>query len=758
MTATTTGGADLTAANYDSYTAVSDSTSGAATINSQVGFQTSYDDSSTYLAEQDFFSVWEDATTTTTDWLGGTFLQLITTTDGGNTASPNYLTTSLSLGTTGVATDFSGYGFSETIADEPTTSDATTCDLDPTLFPLEWLNELQTEWIPQTQTQSSSATAASSQLSWANSTLGEETAGLSTKGLLQSAVDGEAVQRFIKGTTFTWADGYVYQEYSDHSKINIGSADALNVVDMERFESARQTLARGFQGGKWPTVSVESGIDGDLTVSTQSYPKSNLYLQLASSFDTTNGPEDYNPENNFSTRTFGCNWGAVTGNQVTFGTGSGDFNLGPTLSFSYYSSPNAGSYDWNIGIDDDMVYKLYDGYEIEEYGTSFTPSTLTDFSVDNGVTDNTNIPDDPADDVDGDDILRKISDSDFPKFLSALNDCGDDWISVAALVQEYDISSSVFDDALSSGVTSQTTLAIIKRAAMVRVGVAEDFEIVNEGSTKFSWTQGNFRNVSIQDEKGKKRSVDYFDGSKFVEKTQKISQSHLEHVTGVSYSNEVVRNQIESLKTGVNFEFETVGSSFATSQTGFILGGPLKPKTSGSGNVLSAGWWEDSFGTDSGYQSYWKSEDYKAQGCSGDITFGNLISYDMKFFRTNLSVQIANPFPANGGFDMSSDSSVTETEVVITSTKKVANINLLMQWELDIGCAYQRNFMQLLQGDLKIGPEARFKTMQSNVEAREELNATGAAARNTAVEIAQDLVKTEAGSVTNVETVFTCLT
>jgi hypothetical protein len=130
----------------------------------------------------------------------------------------------------------------------------------------------------------------------------------------------------------------------------------------------------------------------------------------------------------------------------------------------------------------------------------------------------------------------------------------------------------------------------------------------------------------------------------------------------------------------------------------------------------------------------------------------------MKFFRTNLSVQIANPFPANGGFDMSSDSSVTETEVVITSTKKVANINLLMQWELDIGCAYQRNFMQLLQGDLKIGPEARFKTMQSNVEAREELNATGAAARNTAVEIAQDLVKTEAGSVTNVETVFTCLT
>ena len=242
---TTTDWADLTATDYDTHTAVSDSNSNA-TIYSQVGVQTSYG-SSTYLADQDFFSVWENATTTaTTDWLGGTFLQLITTTDGGNTASPNYLTTSLSLGTTGVATDFSGYGFSETIADEPTAFTATTTAItDAALFPLEWLNELQAEWIPQAQ--SGSATAASSQLSWANSTLGETT-GLATKGLLQSAVDGEAVQRFIKGTTFSWADGYVYQEYSDHSKINIGSADALNVVDMERFESARQTLARGFQG------------------------------------------------------------------------------------------------------------------------------------------------------------------------------------------------------------------------------------------------------------------------------------------------------------------------------------------------------------------------------------------------------------------------------------------------------------------------------------------------------------------------------
>lgn len=754
-TTTTTGDADLTATDYDTHTAVSDSNANA-TINSQVGVQTSYV-SSTCLAEQDFFSVWEDAatTTTTTDWLGGTFLQLITTTDGGNTASPNYLTTSLSLGTTGVATDFSGYGFSETIADEPTDFDATTAPItDAALFPLEWLNELQTEWIPQTQ--SGSATAASSQLSWANGTLGETT-GLSTKGLLQSVVDGEVVQRFIKGTTFTWADGYVYQEYSDHSKINIGSADALNVVDMERFESARQTLARGFQGGKWPTVSVESGIGGDLTVSTQSYPKSNLYLQLASSFDTTNGPKDYNPENNFSTRTFGCTWGAVTGNQVTFGTGSGDFNLGPTLSFSYYSSPTAGSYDWKIGIDDDMVYKLYDGYEIEEYGASVTPSTLTDFSVDNGVTDNINIPVNPADDVDGDDILRKISDKDFPTFLSALNDCGDDWASVASLVDDYDIKDSDLG-AFPLVETVWKTLAIIKRAAMVRVGVAEDFEIVNEGSTKFSWTQGNFRNVSIQDEKGKKRSVDYFDGSKFVEKTQKINQSHLEHVTGVSDSTETVTNMFESLKTGVNFEFETVGASFATSQMGFFLGGPLKPSTSGSGNVLSAGWWENSFGAKSGYQSYWRSEEWKAQGWSGDVTFGNLISYDMNFFRTNLSVQIANPFPANGGFDMSWEGNVTETEVDVTSTKNVTNINLLGQWELDISCAVQRNFMQLLQGDLKIGPEAGFKTMQSNVEARAELKAAVAEAKTNAMTIAQTMASADTGAVSNVETVLTCVT
>jgi hypothetical protein len=404
-----------------------------------------------------------------------------------------------------------------------------------------------------------------------------------------------------------------------------------------------------------------------------------------------------------------------------------------------------------------MVYKLYDGYEIEEYGTSFTPSTLTDFSVDNGVTDNTNIPDDPADDVDGDDILRKISDSDFPKFLSALNDCGDDWISVAALVQEYDISSSVFDDALSSGVTSQTTLAIIKRAAMVRVGVAEDFEIVNEGSTKFSWTQGNFRNVSIQDEKGKKRSVDYFDGSKFVEKTQKINQSHLEHVTGVSDSTATVANMFESLKTGVNFEFETVGASFETSQMGFFLGGPLKPPTSGSGNVLSAGWWEDSFGAKSNYQSYWRSEDWKAQGWSGDVTFGNLISYDMKIFGANLSVQIANPFPANGGFDMSWEGNVTETEFVVTGTKNVTNINLLGQWELDISCAAQRNFIQLLQGDLKIGPEARFETMQSNVEARAELNATGGAATSNAVKIDQTLSSAGTGALSNNDAVLTCV-
>lgn len=751
---TTTDWADLTATDYDTHTAVSDSNSNA-TIYSQVGVQTSYG-SSTYLAEQDFFSVWENATTTaTTDWLGGTFLQLITTTDGGNTASPNYLTTSLSLGTTGVATDFSGYGFSETIADEPTAFTATTTAItDAALFPLEWLNELQAEWIPQAQ--SGSATAASSQLSWANSTLGETT-GLATKGLLQSAVDGEAVQRFIKGTTFTWADGYVYQEYSDHSKINIGSADALNVVDMERFESARQTLARGFQGGSWPTVSVESGIGGGLTVSTQSYPKSNLYLQLASSFDTTNGPKDYNPEENFSTRTFGCTWGAVTGNQVTFGTGSGDFNLGPALSFSYYSSPVAGSYDWNIGIDDDMVYKLYDGYEIEEYGTSVTPSTLTDFSVDNGVTDNINIPVNPADDVDKDDILKNISDSKFPSFLSALHDCGDDWISVAALVLEYDISLLFVFDALSSGDTSQTTLAIIKRAAMVRVGVAEDFEIVNEGSTKFSWTQGNFRNVSIQDEKGKKRSVDYFDGSKFVEKTQKINQSHLEHVTGVSDSTATVANMFESLKTGVNFEFETVGASFETSQMGFFLGGPLKPPTSGSGNVLSAGWWEDSFGAKSNYQSYWRSEDWKAQGWSGDVTFGNLISYDMKIFGANLSVQIANPFPANGGFDMSWEGNVTETEFVVTATKNVTNINLLGQWELDISCAAQRNFIQLLQGDLKIGPEARFETMQSNVEARAELNATGGAATSNAVKIDQTLSSAGTGALSNNDAVLTCV-
>ena len=75
MTTTTPGGADLTSADYDTHTAVSDSNSNA-TIYSQVGVQTSYD-SSTDLAEQDFFSVWENATTTTTDWLGGTFLQLI---------------------------------------------------------------------------------------------------------------------------------------------------------------------------------------------------------------------------------------------------------------------------------------------------------------------------------------------------------------------------------------------------------------------------------------------------------------------------------------------------------------------------------------------------------------------------------------------------------------------------------------------------------------------------------------------------------
>ena len=107
---------------------------------------------------------------------------------------------------------------------------------------------------------------------------------------------------------------------------------------------------------------------------------------------------------------------------------------------------------------------------------------------------------------------------------------------------------------------------------------------------------------------------------------------------------------------------------------------------------------------------------------------------------------------------MSWEGNVTETEVDVTSTKTVANINLLGEWKLDISCAKQRTFIQLLQGDLKIGPEASFKTMQSNVEARAELKAAVAEAKTNAVTIAQTMASADTGAVSNVETVLTCVT
>ena len=534
---------------------------------------------STEYGTADLFSTYiETSETSGSTWVAGGFIQAVTADKDD---------TNLTLGTTGLAFEFFGGGLSDTIG---SLSSPTFTTSQTGLFPLAWLSaiheDLQTAWSPvydsyldfAAQVVGRGATATAVIVNYgvcsitvtdggsgytsaptvtisggggsgatATATLSGDkvdtisvggtggsgytstpTVIIAGAGSLGEALSGQVFQKVREGNSFSWADGYSMVQYEEgFQSVTVGSLDSLEVLDMENFQSQRQKIAEGLRGGKWPKINVDNV--SDLTVTNQNYPSSRFEVEIPSGFTTTNGPDEYNPELNFSSRRFGSKWSAVTGNQVVFGTGSGDFNLGPVLNFSYYSKD---AQKWSIDITDDMVKKLFSDWE-HEFDVKTDASTSTpEYASDLGVTAYPT-----PDNIDATQLFDEVP--------------TDEWWKT--------------------------------RNKLVKTGLNESYEICASGDVMFSWEKGNKRDVLIEDEKGQKRSANYDDGEGNYTYTQRDITKSESKITGVLHETSNITDLTTTIKTGFNYSIDLallVGLS--TDEVGFSMGGPLKPN-SGTG-------------------------------------------------------------------------------------------------------------------------------------------------------------------------------
>ena len=534
---------------------------------------------STEYGTADLFSTYiETSETSGSTWVAGGFIQAVTADKDD---------TNLTLGTTGLAFEFFGGGLSDTIG---SLSSPTFTTSQTGLFPLAWLSaiheDLQTAWSPvydsyldfAAQVVGRGATATAVIVNYgvcsitvtdggsgytsaptvtisggggsgatATATLSGDkvdtisvggtggsgytstpTVIIAGAGSLGEALSGQVFQKVREGNSFSWADGYSMVQYEEGFKsVTVGSLDSLEVLDMENFQSQRQKIAEGLRGGKWPKINVDNV--SDLTVTNQNYPSSRFEVEIPSGFTTTNGPDEYNPELNFSSRRFGSKWSTVTGNQVVFGTGSGDFNLGPVLNFSYYSKD---AQKWSIDITDDMVKKLFSDWE-HEFDVKTDASTSTpEYASDLGVTAYPT-----PDNIDATQLFGEVP--------------TDEWWKT--------------------------------RNKLVKTGLNESYEICASGDVMFSWEKGNKRDVLIEDEKGQKRSANYDDGEGNYTYTQRDITKSESKITGVLHETSNITDLTTTIKTGFNYSIDLallVGLS--TDEVGFSMGGPLKPN-SGTG-------------------------------------------------------------------------------------------------------------------------------------------------------------------------------
>jgi hypothetical protein len=534
---------------------------------------------STEYGTADLFSTYIE--TSGSKWVAGGFIQAMT---------ENQANTSLTIGTTGLAFEFFGGGLSDTVGSLSSTPTTTQTGLFPLAW-LSAIHEgLQTTWqddydpylefaagVIDTDTGSgATATAVLSGTTVGSITVTNPGSGYTTAptvtisggggsgaaatavlsvatvgsitvinpgsgyttaptvtirdavGSLGEALSGEVFQKVREGNSFSWADGYSMVQYEEgFQSVTVGSLDSLEVLDMENFQSQRQKIAEGLRGGKWPKINVDNV--SDLTVTNQNYPSSRFEVEIPSGFTTTNGPDEYNPELNFSSRRFGSKWSAVTGNQVVFGTGSGDFNLGPVLNFSYYSKD---AQKWSIDITDDMVKKLFSDWE-HEFDVKTDASTSTpEYASDLGVTAYPT-----PDNIDATQLFGEVP--------------TDEWWKT--------------------------------RNKLVKTGLNESYEICASGDVMFSWEKGNKRDVLIEDEKGQKRSANYDDGEGNYTYTQRDITKSESKITGVLHETSNITDLTTTIKTGFNYSIDLallVGLS--TDEVGFSMGGPLKPN-SGTG-------------------------------------------------------------------------------------------------------------------------------------------------------------------------------
>ena len=494
---------------------------------------------STEYGKAELFSTYIE--TSGPDWVAGGFIQAMT---------ENQANTSLTIGTTGLAFEFFGGGLSDTVGSLSSTPTTTQTGL----FPLAWLSAihegLQTDWqddyypylefaagVIDTDT-GSGATATAVVTNEVITSITVDNRGsdytsaptviIAGAGSLGEALSGEVFQKVREGNSFSWADGYSMVQYEEgFQSVTVGSLDSLEVLDMENFQSQRQKIAEGLRGGKWPKINVDNV--QDLTVTNQNYASSRFEVEIPSGFTTTNGPDEYNPELNFSSRRFGSKWSAVTGNQVVFGTGSGDFNLGPVLNFSYYSKD---AQKWSIDITDDMVKKLFSDWEHEFDVNTDASTSKPEYASDLGVT----VYPTP-DNIDSTQLFGEVP--------------TDEWWTT--------------------------------RNKLVKTGLNESYEICASGDVMFSWEKGNKRDVVIEDEKGQMRSANYDDGKgnyTYAQSDKIISESK---IAGVLHETSNITDLTTTIKTGFNYSIDLallVGLS--TDEVGFSMGGPLKPN-SGTG-------------------------------------------------------------------------------------------------------------------------------------------------------------------------------
>ena len=439
------------------------------------------------------------------EWVAGGFIQAKTT---------NKDDTNLTLGTTGLAFEFFGGGISETIGSLAPIPDASSTQTG--LFPLAWLSAihegLQTTWNPN---------YFDPYLEFAGKVIGREDA----VGSLEEALSGKVLQKVREGDSFSWADGYSMVQYKQgFQSVTVGNLDSLQVLDIEQFQSQRQKIAEGLRGGKWPKITVADCLN--LTVTDQRYPSSRFEVEIPTGFTTTNGPDEYNPELNFSSRRFGSEWKAVTGNQVVFGMGSGDFNLGPGLQFSHYSKD---AQKWEIDITDDMVKKLFSDWEHE-----FDVVTNASTSAPEYASDLTATVYPTSDNIDSTQLFDEVPDDEW-------------WIT---------------------------------RNKLVKMGLDESYEICAPGDYMYSWEKGNKREVLIEDEEGQKRSANYDDGTVNKTYSQRDITLSESKVSGVLHETSDITNLTTTLKTGFNYSVDIAGAiGLSTEEVGFSMGGPLKPSS-----------------------------------------------------------------------------------------------------------------------------------------------------------------------------------